>query len=389
MVQLDPRRPGRQPWRKRWFAAAALLLLAVAAWWQAPRAAPAPQRLTQTVTLGRLEKTVTAQGSLAPRDYVDVGAQVSGQISKVYVAIGEQVKQGQLLVQIDAESYQTKVDSDRAAVDDLLAQRDKQQATLQLARQALARQHGLASADATSREALETAQAEHDEAAATLRSLTAQIAKARATLKGDAVSLKYTRIYAPIAGTVVSQSYLQGQTINSSQSAPTILRVARLDPMTVEASVAEADVPQLRPGMAAWFTTLGDSQTRHRATVRQIKPTPTTTNDVVLYTVLLDVPNPAQQLMITMTAQVFFQLDQVSGLPVVPMAALKPLSQDGVHYRAQVLVDGKVQERKVVVRLATRSQAAIASGLRAGDELILASDSGKSSGTAMPPPPGG
>ncbi|WP_174875548.1 efflux RND transporter periplasmic adaptor subunit [Vogesella oryzae] len=389
MNQLESRPPAGKGWRKGGLIAGALLLLAVAGWWLTPRAAPAAERLSQKVTVGSLEKTVTAQGSLAPRDYVDVGAQVSGQISKVYVGIGQQVKQGQLLVQIDPESYQTKVDSDRAAVDDLLAQRDKQQASLRLASQALARQTGLAKADATSSEALETAQTEHDEAAATLRSLEAQIAKARATLRGDEVSLKYTRIYAPIDGTVVSQSYLQGQTINSSQSAPTILRVARLDPMTVEASVAEADVPQLKPGMRAWFTTLGDSQTRHQATVRQIKPTPTTTNDVVLYTVLLDVPNPAQKLMITMTAQVFFQLDQVSGLPVVPLAALKPLSQDGVHYRAQVLVDGKVQDRDVVVRLATRSQAAIASGLKAGDELMLATDSGKSSSRNMPPPPGG
>ncbi|MEQ6289029.1 efflux RND transporter periplasmic adaptor subunit [Vogesella sp. GCM10023246] len=392
MAQLDLRRPARKLGRKGWWLLGALLVLAAAIWWLLPRSAPAPTRLTQKVALGRLEKTVTAQGSLAPRDYVDVGAQVSGQISKVYVAVGQQVRKGQLLVQIDPEAYQTKVDSDHAAVDDLIAQREKQTVSLALARQQLVRQQGLRQLDATSQEALESAQAEHDTAQAGLQSLAAQIAKARATLQGDQLSLKYTRIFAPIDGTVVSQTYLQGQTINSSQTAPTILRVARLDPMTVEAQVAEADIPQLKPGMRAWFTTLGDSQTRHQATVRQIKPTPVTTNDVVLYTVLLDVANPGQSLMINMTAQVFFLIDSVAGVPVVPLAALKPLALDGRHYRAQVLVNGQLQNRDVEVRLATRSQAAIASGLKPGEELVLSSQSsGKrsNSNSGMPPPPPG
>lgn len=376
-----------------------LLLLAVAVlaactlW---PKPAASTQWLTQPVSIGELEQTVTAQGALAPRDYVDVGAQVSGQLSRVYVAIGEQVKKGQLLAQIDPEVYQTRVAADQAAVADLQAQLEQQQVATARARQLLARQTALAKVDATTNETLEQAQAGFEQARAGERSLQAQLAKAQATLKGDAANLGYTRIYAPLDGTVVSQTVLQGQTINASQSAPTLLRVARLDTMTVEAEVAEADIPLLRPGMAAYFTTLGDSQTRHAASIRQIKPTPTTSNDVVLYTVLLDVANPGHKLMIDMTAQVFFSLAKVSGLPVVPLTALQPLAAGGKRYRAQVLNrDGQPETREVEVALLTRSQAAIRSGLRVGEQLVLAQQSddsskvGSSKVGSLPPPPGG
>src|SRR5262249_18559497 len=142
------------------------------------------------------------------------------------------------------------------------------------------------------------------------------------TLKADTTTLGYSKIYAPMDGTVVSVTSLQGQTLNASQQAPIILRIGDLSTMSVWTQVSEADVPKLRIGMSAYFTTLGQPDIKWPGVLRQIQPTPTVVNNVVLYTAVFDVDNPKGTLLPQMTAQVFFVSEGAKNVITVPLAAL-------------------------------------------------------------------
>ncbi len=327
-----------------------------------------PQYRFATVARGTIESTVTAAGSLEPKDYVDVGVQVSGQLRTVHVKIGDRVEKGQLLAEIDPTVYRTRVEADRAKVSDLVAQLAQQKAELALARLQAERQQRLSKANATSQDAVDSAVTAVEVGEARIRSLQAQLDQARSTLAGDEANLGYTKIYAPMTGTVMSQTTLQGQTINANQSAPIILQIADLQSMTVRAKVAEADIVKISPGMEVYFTTLGDLETRWPGRVRQILPSPEVVNDVVLFNVLVDVANPEGRLMSKMTAQVFFVRGIARDVPIVPVAALRPKNGAWV---AQVAAGEGVAERRVVTGLMTRTEAEVMSGLEVGDKVVI------------------
>jgi len=328
---------------------------------------PAPAA-TVTVKLGDVENTVTSLGKLKPKDYVDVGTQVSGQLKKVAVQIGDRVQKGDLIAEVDATVYETRIRTDRSNLDSLQAQLTQQKAELDLAARQAARNRQLFNEKAASQESLETSEAAFQVAGARVAATQAQIKAAQAALDGDLASLGYTKIYAPMAGTVVSQTSLQGQTVNANQSAPVIVQIADLDTMTVWAQVAEADVSKIQPGMPAYFSTLGDAGTRWQGTVRQVLPTPETVNDVVLYNVLVDVDNSELKLMSQMTVQVFFVLDQARGVPVVPLSALRQ-ERDG--WSARVAAGDSVQRRSIQLGVTSRTEAQVVAGLAAGDKLLL------------------
>jgi membrane fusion protein, macrolide-specific efflux system len=173
---------------------------------------------------------------------------------------------------------------------------------------------------------------------------------------------------------VVSQNALEGQTLNAVQSAPVIVQIANLDVMTVWAQVAEADVNRIRPGMPAYFTTLGMPGRRWHGSVRQVQPTPQVENDVVLYNVLIDVDNDEGLLLPSMTVQVFFALGEARDVPVVPLDALIPDPQAGPGaYRATVLTLEGAQPRSVKVGLANRTTAQVLSGLEVGERVVVGS----------------
>lgn len=333
-------------------------------------AEPKVSYTTEKANLGVLEKTVTSLGSLQPKDYVDIGAQVSGQLKKVYVEVGDIVKKGQLLAEIDSTVYQSKVDADRASLTDLRAQVVGQRAELRLAEKTHRRIRMLVKVGAVSQKERDEAEAAYSDSKASLDSLYAQIKKAESTLSGDLANLGYTKIYAPVDGTVVSQTVLEGQTINSSQTAPTLLRIANLDVMTLNADVAESDVPNIRVGLPVYFTTLGHSNRKWQSVVRQIMPTPTITNNVVLYKVLVDVDNQDRRLMTQMTAQVFFVLERVENLPIVPIKALEK-TKDQKGYQLSVLTASGIQTRRVKVALMNRTKAAIAEGVKPEEKVVM------------------
>jgi len=332
-----PASPKRKGLSRRRVAALALIpLLAVAAagaWFKFhPKVDPAARWMTATVAQGDIEDTVTALGNLQPKTYVDVGAQVSGQLMKIDVAVGQKVKQGELLAEIDPTLAEAKVTADQAALANLQAQLVDKRAQLDLAQKQLTRQQNMMKDNATSEDALQVALTAVKSNKAQIAALEAQAKEAQSSLAADQASLGYTKIYAPMTGTVVSLTAQQGQTLNAAQTAPIILRIADLATMTVWTQVSEADVPRLKLGMDAYFTTLGDQSQKWRGKLLQIQPTPDVVNNVVLYPALFDVANPDGKLMTQMSAQVFFVVAAVKNAVTVPVAALhRPGVKAGAH----------------------------------------------------------
>lgn len=375
------------------------------------------------VEKGSIEDLVTATGSLQPRDYVDVGAQVSGQLERILVEVGSVVKEGDLLAEIDAEQSAARVDASRAQLRSQGAQLLQREADLTKAERDFQRQENLMKEDATTTGALQDAQTTLDSTRAAIASLKAQMQQLQASMRVDEANLKFTKIYAPMAGTVVSISAKQGQTLNTNQQAPTILRIAELATMTVQTQVSEADVSKLQVGMKAYFTTLGGQGRRWYGELRKIEPTPTVTNNVVLYNALFDVPNPNHALLTQMTAQVFFVVAEANDVLVVPMSALvmqrpqfggrapggegqaarsaaagegqaargapggnaqgpRGMRQGGAGMgggrpagprTATVMLalpDGSIEEREVKVGVSNRVHAEVLSGLKEGDSVV-------------------
>ncbi len=315
----------RRPWR---LALVALVGLAVlgAGWYGWYRWGPGAKTesayITATVQRGDIEDQVSATGSLQPRDYVDVGAQVSGQLRKIHVEVGSEVKEGDLLAEIDAETSQARVDASRAQLRSQQAQMAERELNLSKAERDLQRQKNLMAEEATTAETLQNAETTVRTARAQIQSLKASMEQLQASMRVEEANLKFTKIYAPMAGTVVSITARQGQTLNTNQQAPTLMRIADLSVMTVQTQVSEADVSKLRGGMPVYFTTLGGQGRRWYGELKKIEPTPTVTNNVVLYNALFEVPNNNRSLMTQMTAQVFFVVAEAKDVLVVPMSAL-------------------------------------------------------------------
>lgn len=353
-----------------------LIIVAVAAavgiglfqWFGPTGTAASAAYATVTAERGSLETVVAAVGSVEPQQSVEVGAQVSGQITALHVAEGDVVEAGQLLAEIDTRVYEASVEADRADLRALAAQRAQREAELTLASQQLGRQEQLVASRATSQDSYDSAVASVAVIEAQLAALDAEIAKAESELEAGLANLSYARITAPMAGTVLSLSVRQGQTVNANQSAPVILTLADLETMTVRASVSEADVGKLVPGMEVYFTTLGDPERRWTGTLRQVLPQPTVENNVVLYNALFEVDNADHRLLPSMTAQVFFVVERASDAVIVPLTALQS-GRDG-SASVQVMAAGMPQPRAVTVGLRNRVSAAIVGGLEPGEEVV-------------------
>lgn len=442
--------PSPRPRRSRILNPYTLGLLAVVllgaagfgAWrWMGNHQNPRDQYQIVKVQRGDIEDLVTATGTVQPRDYVDVGAQVSGQLKKIHVEVGSEVEAGDLLAEIDPTVLAANVEARRASLRNLRATLTDRESQLALARIHYTRQQNLMAADATTKESLQQAEAALVSAQAQLEALKAQIDQTESSLRADEANLGYARIYAPMAGTVVSISARQGQTLNATQQAPTVLRIADLRTMTVQTQVSEADVTKLREGMPVYFTTLGSQGQRWYSTLRKIEPTPTVTNNVVLYNALFDVPNRNGQLMTNMTAQVFFitasakdalyvpasavtlqrrPRPEGAGAPQAAASAAEPAAsgpqaaasapeapasapaprEAGQGRRPRLgtvkVIDaqGRVEERQVTVGVATRVQVQILEGLREGEEVVAgvklgSMGRGATAGAPGMPPAGG
>lgn len=388
----------RRTWLWIALAAVAVVIVVFVAW----RPAPAPRLLTATVSRGALERTVVATGTVEARRLVSVGAQASGQIKSMKVALGDRVVAGQLIAEIDSTNQRNAMRNAEAALTNVRAQRAGQRASLVQAEAAYRRQRMMMESDATSRADMEAAKAAFDAAQAQLDAIDAQIAQSSTGLDTARANLGYTRVVAPSDGVVVAVIVEEGQSVNAVQSSPTIVKIATLDTVTVEAEISEADVIHVKPGQAAYFTILGDPDRRFPGKLRSIEPAPesiseddsrsgsssTSSDEAVYYNGLFDVPNTDGTLRIGMTAQVNIVLDRIENTLLLPLAALGERSQDG-SYTVHV-VDAKGQSAKRTVQVGMKNQidAQVVSGLRAGERVVVGeAEEEADESSAFPPPP--
>lgn len=316
-----------------------------------------------------IEVLVTATGRLQPRDFVDVGAQVSGQLDRLHVEVGDMVEEGDLLAEIDPTLLEAQVESSQAQFRNQQAILREREAQFELARLNYERQERLQAASLTAEELVETARAGMQQAQAQVDSIRAQMEQTQSSLRAAEANRNYTRIFAPMTGTVVTVQARRGQTLNASQTTPTILTIADLTEMTVEAQVSEADISRLEVGMPVYFTTMGNRQRRYYGELRLVEPTPVVENNVVLYNALFEVPNEEGRLMTQMTTNVFFIADAAREVVTVPAAAVQR-DRDG-SFVERLASDGSRQQTRVETGLSDRVNIEIREGLNAGATVVL------------------
>lgn len=353
--------------------------------------------LTAPVERGDLEVNILAYGKMEASQQVDVGAQVSGQVLKMYVELGDKVTKGELLVEIDDLPQQNAVKDGEARLKNMIASKVAKEAQLINARINLERQQNLIKNGATTRSEVDLAEANLKVFEAEVDALIAQIAQSQIALDTAELDLTYTKILSPMNGVVVATVVKEGQTVNSTQTAPTIVKVADLSVMTIKAQISEADVTKLYPGMPAYFTILGEPNQRYSAVLRQIEPATetfqTTTgnavtnfNEAVYYNGLFDVQNPDHKFYIGMSTQVYIVLDDAKDVLSIPVSALRFKPKDKLNVKPSdgmktvwVLEDaatGKIGPRDIMVGISNNVSIEVLSGLSEGEKVITAESSG-------------
>ena len=312
--------------RNRAKAITLAVIVVVVAWFLWPRGAETPPPpLTAPVVRGDIEQVIAAAGTLEAGSLVDVGAQVSGQLNKLHVRLGDVVSEGDLLAEIDDFIARTRVDSAQASLEALEASSSSHEASLALSRGELRRQERLMQAQATTEVEYDRAVVSLAQAEANLARHLLQIEQAQASLEEARALLDFTRITAPAEGTVVSIFAQEGQTLNATQTAPVILRIGDLRTITVSASVSEADMRRLEAGMDAYFTTPADGERRWQGHLSEISPIPRGpggAGGLAQFDALMEVQNPDGALLPGMTARVFFVAEAARGVLKVPRGAV-------------------------------------------------------------------
>ncbi len=363
-----------------------------------------PVPITTKVTRGHIEETVLASGTLYAIKSVEIGAQVSGQLEHLHVSLGEQVAKGELLAEIDPVLQQNSLKEAEAERENIQAEILAKQALLKQYRLNYERLQQLLPVDGTNRADFESAEGQYQSTLAGCQALQAQLKKAVIAVATAKANLAYTRITAPMAGTVVSIEAEEGQTLVSSQAVSTILTLANLNQMTIKAQISEADVMKVKPGQNVEFTTLGDPEKRYRGTLRAIEPSPvddsSSSSSAVYYNGLFDIANADHLLRVGMTAEVTIILDQVEQALLAPVGVLR---DNGHHFETMVDVfNGERPEpRRVVIGLNDTVNVQIVSGVKEGEALLVHaeslpannstddnSDSMRPPGGPLGPPPG-
>jgi macrolide-specific efflux system membrane fusion protein len=397
------------PSRRRWYAATGALLLAGAAYFALRSPPEAPRLLTAPARIADLEETVLASGSVEAFEQVSVGAQVSGQLKTLKVALGDDVRKGQLVAEIDSLTQQNALKNAEAQLANVEAQKRAKEALLRQYELAYSRQQTMLAQDAGSRSDFEAAEATLATTRAEIAALDAQIRQAAIAVDSARVNLGYTQIVSPIDGKVVAVVTKQGQTVNANQSAPTIIKVAQLDRVTVKAEISEADVTRVKPGQRVRFTILGEPGKRFETVLRSIEPAPTSiasdstssasssstsssssSSTAIYYNGVFDVANPDHTLRISMTTEVNIILGEARGALAIPATALDKAGPDG-RYRVRVLdTDQRVVAREVRIGMNNKIDAQVLDGLREGEQVLIGEASAGAATTTSPrrgPPP--
>ncbi|WP_312737663.1 efflux RND transporter periplasmic adaptor subunit [Stenotrophomonas sp.] len=389
--------------RRLWIAAAAgACLLALPVLWLMP--AVPPELEVSPVQRGDIEQVVEATGTLKPSRLVSVGAQVSGRIETLHVKLGDRVKAGDLIAEIDSRTQRNALQSAQAAQRSARANRDALAADLRQYQLTLQRQQALVARQLVARADYDAAKTKVDATREQVAALDGEVVQRQTDVDVTQTNLGYTRITAPTDGTVLAVVARQGQTVNAVQSAPTIVMLGNQDVMTVYAEISEADVVHTALGQEAYFTILGDSGRRYSSTLRDIAPAPESiTNEdtsgfaapgasagasrtAMYYNGQFDVDNADGRLRSYMTAQVRIVLGRAKGVLTIPSAALGARAADG-SYSVQVRgADGRPAARRITTGLDDQINVEVRSGLQQGEQVVLAqtADAPAATGAAQP-----
>jgi len=375
----------------------AVLLIALTSYLQRP---PQTHYVTAPVRLGDIENAVLATGKMDAIERVNVGAQVSGQVKSLKVKLGDRVTQGQPIADIDDLPQRNDLRNAEAALNVAKADLQAKQALLKQAESRFKRQKRMLNDEASSLEDFEAAEATLTTTRAELIALNARIVQAQIEVDKKKVDLSYTRILAPMDGIVIAVITQQGQTVNANQSAPTIVKLARLELMTIKAQISEADITRVSQGQKAYFTIFSEPEKRYDATLRTVELAPEsvmkddslsgsssasgsgTSNASVYYNALLDVPNPDNRLRIAMTAQVSLLLGEAKNTLLVPIQAVRKTGDK--KQQVQVLTGNeRLEMREVKTGITNNVDIQILSGLKAGETVVLMQESANPGGDGI------
>ena len=312
--------------RGRFWLVAALgagVVALVSLWWLG-RADSPREYVTAAVERGPIVAAVTATGTVNPVQSVTVGTYVSGPIQNIFVDYNSAVTKGQIIAKIDPRTYQGKVDRARAELATATAGVEKARADAKLKRLQVGRQEALAQTKVVSRDELDVSRSGAEQADAQVKVALASVEQAKASLDEAEVNLGYTDIVSPVDGIVVSRSAEVGQTVAASFQTPTLFVIAEdLAKMQVNAFVSEADIGRVRDGQRATFSVDAYPGRTFPATIRQVRNSPQSLENVVTYDVVLDVDNEQMLLKPGMTANVSIVTAEAAEVLKVPTAALR------------------------------------------------------------------
>lgn len=365
--------------------------------------------LSEPATKGDIEVNILADGKMEAFEQIEVGAQVSGQIKKMHVKLGQMVKKGDLIAEIDDLPQQNAVKDSDARLKNVIASKVAKEAQLVNARINYERQTRLIKSGATTQSDLDVAEANLKVYEAELEALEAQVAQAQIALDTAELDLTYTKIVAPIDGTVVAIVVKEGQTVNAVQTAPTIVKVANLSKMTIKAQISEADIPKVDLGMRAYFTILGEPNEKYEAILKQIEPatekfqnstgnTLTDVNEAIYYNGLFYVDNVDQKFYIDMTSQIYLVIDEANDVLTIPTMATryKPSNIDKPEKRpgyqiVWVLTDKAnqtIEPRYIKAGISNNVVTEVKEGLNAGEMVVLSETEVKKSKAVISHPRG-
>ena len=349
--------------------------------------------ITKKAKKGSFSKKVDATGEIFATELIDVGAQVSGQIKKLYVKLGDQVKKGDMIASIDSSTQQNSIDNKEAQLAIYKAQLESAKVALNIAKTQFDRENALFSKNATSKQEFESAKNTYSANSAKIKELEAQIKQTNIELSTAKINLGYTKITAPRDGVVVSVQVEEGQTVNANQTTPTIVNIADLSRVKMKMQIAEGDITKIKVGTPVEYSILSEPTKKFQTTVSSIDPGLTTLSDgsygssssskssyssssssssAVYYYAQSIVDNKDGILRIGMTTQNELLIANVEGAIIVPSIGIKKDENGTFVY---VLKDGKPVKTAVKTGIKDNLDTQIISGINEGDEIITSQGS--------------
>ena len=305
---------------------------------------------TETLARGDVEALVVTSGTLNPIEIVDVGAQVSGKIEKLYADFNSPVTKGQIVAELDQEPLKMKIDQNEANFKSRMASLERSKVSLSQAEKGYERAKALFAKALLSIEEIEASEAAYLGAKSDLISAEASLAQAKSTLDLSKVDLAYSVIRAPVDGVIITRKVNVGQTLQSNYAAPVLFQVATdLTKMKVECSVDESDIGKVKEGQKVRFTVEAYQNETFNGIVQQVRFSPETVQNVVTYTTIVNVENPEKKLLPGMTATVSIIVGEAKGVLRVSNAALRftpNLSPEELVKMAQEMRDRMMAQRQ-------------------------------------------